>query len=204
MVHVAGTNNNHVITEVVKSAVVLEVVNGKVGKVVGVTFNRLTHHVVTVSVVMAIFKGSAVEVAGCFFVLKSELLFGKLELGVVKRGRRDDVSKHTNDLADVALEASDLNLGVFAAGLAGIAGTHCFNFLSKIGLAAAAGAAGEHSAESVGNTSGGEGVLAGTSTNVDTDCGSQCVGLLSANTDSVGEGSHLCNRISMRVYYNYF
>jgi len=185
VVHITSSNNNKVITEVVLGAVLLESVNGEVLKVVSITKDRLSHHMVTVSVVVRVLNGSAVVFASGPFVLGSDLLFAKFELSSVKGSVGDGVSKHVNNLADVVLEASDLDVGVFTVGLTCEASAHHFDLLSELGFGAASSSVREHVGESVGSARSGEGVLAGASTNVNTDSGSQGVGLFSANADSV-------------------
>lgn len=191
VVDIAGSNNNEVITEVVLGTVLLESINSEVLEVVGITADGLSHHVVTVSIVVRVLNGGAVVFAGRLLVLGGDLLFAELELSSVKGGVRDGVSKHVDNSADVVLEASNLEVSVFTVGLSGETSTHHFNLLSEIGLRAARSSMSKHLGESVGSAGGGEGVLAGASTDVNTNSGSQGVGLFSANTDSVGKGGHL-------------
>jgi hypothetical protein len=71
------------------------------------------------------------------------------------------------------------------------AGAHGVDLVVELGTRVGSGAAGQHLAESVGDTGGGEGIVTGTGTNVNSNGGSGGQGLLSGNADAVSEGGEL-------------
>lgn len=107
VVNVTGGDDNDVVTEPVGGAVVLQVVNGEVANLIGITLDRLTHHVLTVGVEVRILNRGVLEVSGTHGELVSEVLLAEFELGGVEGSAGDGVTKDVNDLVDVALEAGD-------------------------------------------------------------------------------------------------
>lgn len=188
---VASADDNDVVTVPVGGTILLKVINGQGLEIVGITLDRLAHHVVTVRVVVTVLNGGGLVLSAVVGMLGSDLTLRELELSSIKSGVGDAVAKHVNHLTDVGLEAGDGEVGHLTVVLAGNSGTATLNVVVKLGLGVFGGTAGEHLGQGIRDTSGGESVLARASTEVNTDGGGGCVALFSADTDAVGESGDL-------------
>jgi len=81
VVDISSSDNDHVITKVVDSTVVVETFNGKRLNHIAVTLDRLSHHVVSVRVVMSLFDSLLHKVLETSFVHGGELLLGEFNFG---------------------------------------------------------------------------------------------------------------------------
>mmetsp|Transcript_119355 Transcript_119355/g.166548 ORF Transcript_119355/g.166548 Transcript_119355/m.166548 type:complete len:385 (-) Transcript_119355:291-1445(-) len=185
VVKVTSTDNNDVVTVVVGSVVVSEGINIQVLDLIAVSLNRLTHHVLSVDIEVNVLQGGLFVSGVVGFVVFAQFLLEKFELASIESAVGDSVTKKSDGLVHVSLEYLKLESSALTAWLGSVAGTHGFDFLSKVVLGALRGTTEEHLLESVGCTSGLESVLAGTSTNVNTDGRNLTVALLSDNADAV-------------------
>ena len=185
VVEVTSTDNDKVVTVVVAGVVVAESVGVEVLNLIAVTLNRLAHHVLSVHVEVNVLHGGLLVSGVVGLVLVADFLLEELKLGGVEVAVADGITKKSDGLVHVTLENLKLEAGALALGLSVVASTHGLDLLGEVGLAALRSAAEEHSLEGVGSTSGLESVLAGASTNVDTDGGHLAGALLSDDADAV-------------------
>jgi hypothetical protein len=113
--NVSGTDNNHVFTEEVGCSVVSEVINGEVGEVIGVSLNRLAHHVVSEGVVVGVLECSILIVFVVVCVLTGDHLLSDFELSSIHRGVAEGIAHDADSTFDIILEDSHLDVGLFAA-----------------------------------------------------------------------------------------
>lgn len=124
-------------------------------------------------------------------VLSGELLLAGLELSSIEVSAGVDVSEDVDSLADITLHASDGLGGPFSIGRPVGSGSHLLNFLSKVDLSASRSSTGEHHVKGMGGSRGLQSVLAGSSTNVDSDgCRSGSVAL-GNDSNSIRQSSAL-------------
>jgi len=185
VVNITSTNNNDVVTVIVGSVVVSEGISVQVLDLVAVTLDRLTHHVLSVDIEVNILQGGLFVSSVVGLEVFAQFLLEKFEFTGIEGAVRDSITKKGNGLVHVSLEYLKLVASALTAWLGMVAGTHGLNLLSKVVLGALRGTTEEHLLESVGCTSGLESVLAGTSTNVDTNGRDLAVALLSDNADAV-------------------
>jgi len=177
-----GSNNDHVVSEVVGSSVAIESFNSQVLDVITISVNGLSHHVVSVRVVMSQLKSVGLQLFEVVLVISSKLLFASLELSSVEVGVRVNVSEDVDSITDITLEASNRVGAPFSVSRSTLSGSHLFNLSAEINLGASRGSASEHHAEGVGSSGGLDSVLTRSSTDVDTD--SCCLGSVGLGNDS--------------------
>ena len=191
VVDVAGTDDNEVVTEVVGSLELTEVINTQVGEQVSVSLNGLAELMVTVGVVVAVLEGGVLHVLAGVLVVSSDFLLEDFELSGVKAGVSNSVTEDRNSAVKVVLEDGHTNAGLFTAGLAMETATEGHNLLVNLSTGVALGTTGQQVAENMGSTSSGWSIVTGTSTNVDTNGGSLVASLLSGDADAVSESCDL-------------
>ena len=144
MVDVSSTNNNNVITEVVSSVEIAEVVSRDVLEVVTVSLDGLTHHVLSVNVVMAVLKSCFHIAVVVVLVLLSNFLLNELELVGIEGTACNEVTKQLDSLLNITFKNLKVDLCVLSVGLAGETGSHVFDSLGNVALVAIGGSAEEH------------------------------------------------------------
>lgn len=152
VVDVTSTNNNEVVTVVVGGLEGVQVINREAGKVVSITLNRLTQHVVTVGVEVSVFKSSSLHVHVVSSVISGDFLLKDLELSSIKSGVGEGVSEKADSAGDVVLEDGHTNAGLFTTGFTVKASTEGLNFVVEVSSGVSGGATGEHVTEDVGGT----------------------------------------------------
>ena len=185
MADIASSDNNEIVTVVVGSLEGIEVVNSKASKLISVTLDWLTHHVVTVSIVMSVLKSSGLHVLVVASVVGSDFLLKEFELGSIKSGVGNGVTKKFNSTRNVVLEDGHTKTGLFTARFTVKAGTEGLDFIVEFGSGVGGGATGQHVAENVGCTGSRKSIITGTSTDIDTNGGGGGQSLLSGNADAV-------------------
>jgi hypothetical protein len=84
VINVASANDDHVVTEIVRGSVCLEIVNSQTGGVVSITLDRLAHLMVSVGVVMGVFHSGVFVFLSVHGVFVSQVFFTELELSSVE------------------------------------------------------------------------------------------------------------------------
>lgn len=188
---VAGTDDDEVITEVVGSLELTEVINVQVGEQVSVSLDWLAELMVTEGVVMAVFEGGVLHVLVGVLMVSSDFLLKDLELCRVKAWVSNSITEHRHGTVNIVLEDSHANAGLFTAGFAMETATKRHNLLVNLSTGVGLATTGQQVAENMGSTSSGWSIVTGTSTDVDTNGGSLVGGLLSADADAVSESCDL-------------
>lgn len=144
---------------------------------------------------MSVFKSGLLKPVMIVLMLHADLILHELELSRVKGIVGKHISKESNSFAGISLEYLEAIVGLLSIGLGRVSSSHVFDFLSNLGLGSRVGSSQGHLLEKITGTSGGEILLSGSSTYVDTDIGSGTWNSLSANSDSILKGGG--------VYINY-
>jgi len=202
VVDTTSSNNHNVVTEVVGSSVASECVGIDAVQLVGFSLDGLSEHVVSVGVEMHVFEGSFLVVSRGGFVLSSNFLLGKLNLCGVEGSVGESVTENGDSSGNVTLEDLETEASLLTGRFGIKMSSHVLNFLSKFGLGAARGSAGEELVQQVRSTSSLESILAGSGADVDTNTSKRQIvlvkaifdlrgglraSLFSANSDAIGE-----------------
>jgi hypothetical protein len=197
---VAGTNDDEVVTEVVLGLEIGKIVNAEVSEHISITLDGLAELMVTEGVEVGVLESSVLKVRVGVLMVSSDLLLEDLKLSSVKTGVSNGITEHRDSTANVVLEDSHANAGLFTAGLTMKATTKGHNLLVDLGTGVGLAATGKQVAENVGSTSGSLSIVTGASTNVDTNGGSLGSGLLSGDADAVGESCDLERTIELEGF----
>jgi hypothetical protein len=151
MVDVTSTNNNDVITKVVRGVEIAEIISRDVLDIITVSLNGLAHHMLSVNVEVAVLKSGLHVAVVAVLVLLSNLLLNELELVGIEGAASNKVTKKLDSLGNITLEDLEVDLSVLSIGLAGEAGSHVFDGLSDVALVAVGSSAEEHLLKEVGS-----------------------------------------------------
>lgn len=144
MVNVTSTDNDDVVTEVVSCVEISQVVSTEGLEVITVSLDGLSHHVLSVNIVVSILdSGLEVSLSGTF-VLLANLFLDELKLISIESAVSNKVTEELYSLLDVTLEDLKAKLRIFSVSLAVVTTTHVLNCLCNLALVAARGTAEEH------------------------------------------------------------
>jgi len=115
VVKIASTDNHKVVTKVVSSLVVSEVITSQVGKNVSITPDWLAKHVVTVSIEVRVLKSGVMEVSCALLVLNGDFLLKEFKFCRVESGTRNGVTEQLDSTVDIALENRQTKASLLAS-----------------------------------------------------------------------------------------
>lgn len=104
MVDVTRTNDDHVVTVVVGSTVVLKVINSEAWELISLTLDWLTEHVISVGVEVSILQSGVLQIGVGVLVISSELLLEDLKLSLFEGWVSNGITEHGNSTGEVILE----------------------------------------------------------------------------------------------------
>jgi len=200
VVHVTGGNDNNVVTEVVGGVVSSEVIGANFLEQVSITLNRLTEHMISITVEEGVLESSLLVSGMVGLMLGADLFLEDLELGRVEGGVAHGITKEVDGSTGVAFEHGQVEAGVLSVGVSVVLATHSANLFEELALGSGGGASVGHALNKVRRASRLEILVSGTSTNIDTDVGLGTGERLTDDSDAVGEsgrvgGSHKLERL---------
>jgi len=188
VVNITSGNDDHVITVIVGSLVILQHTGSDGVGHISISLDWLSKHVLSEGVEVSVFEGGLLESVVVVFVLHADLILNKLKLGRVKSVVAEHISKETDGFASITLEDLERVVSHLSVGLGVVSGSHILDFLGQFGLGSAISSSQGHLLEKVTGTSGGEILLSGSSANINTNVGSSTWNSLSADSDSILKG----------------
>jgi hypothetical protein len=151
VVNVTSTNNNDVVSNVVRSVEVANVVNSQGLENITVSLNGLAEHVLTVDVEVRVLNGRFKVSLVVLLVLISYLKLGSFELSSGEGAAAHKVAEELNSLANVALEDLELKRGQLSVSLALVAASHVLYRLGDLAAGARVCSTEKHLLKKVGS-----------------------------------------------------
>jgi hypothetical protein len=119
-------------------------------EVITVSLDGLSHHVLSVNIIVSVLDGGLEVSLSRSLMLLSNLFLNELKLISIESAVGNKVTEELDCLLDVTLEDLKAELRIFSVGLAVVAATHVLNGLCNLALVAAGGSTEEHLLEEVG------------------------------------------------------
>jgi hypothetical protein len=186
--HITGGDDDHVVTVVVGSVVVSEVIHSQGAGEISITLDWLSKHVLSERIEVSVFKSGLLEPIVVVLMLHADLILDELKLSRVKGIVSKHISKESNSFASVSLEDLKAIAGLLSIGLSSVSSSHILDFLSNLSLGSGVGSSQCHLLEEITGTSGGKILLSGSSSNVDTNVSGGTWNSLGANSDTILKG----------------
>lgn len=202
VVDVSSSNNNDVVSEVVGSSEVNELVSGQFSNSVWVSSNWLSHLMVSEGVVVNSLHGGSLHVLGPSIIKGLNLHLSKLKLSRVEGGRAERVSQDLDGTADITSHAVHVEAGDLTVNRGLERSSHALNFLSEGSLSVASRSSGQHGGEEVSSSSGSVVVITGSSADIYSKTCGCCTCFLSANSNSIWESSGLIWAVELEGFWN--
>lgn len=145
-----SSNDNDVVTVVVSSLEVGEVVGGELLELVGVSLGRLAELMVTEGVVVGVLEEVTVVVLVVTIVFSGQFLLEQLKLSGVEVGVAHCITKDLNSSPQVSLVDGEGEGRLLTSSFSGELSSHLLDFRVKIGLGSGGSSAHEHASQDVG------------------------------------------------------
>ena len=124
VVDITSSDNNDVFTNVVSSVVVSEVIGTKGLSKISITFNWLSHHVLSVGVEMSVLKSGLGISVVVILVFLGNLLLEEFKLSWVELWVGNHISEKSNTGSGIRSVELDSNSGEFSIGMSLESSTH--------------------------------------------------------------------------------
>jgi len=152
--YVTCSNNDDVVTVVVGSMVVSEVISSKSLVQISITLDWLTEHMFSEGVEMDVFEGGFNISIVVVLVFHADLIFDKLEFSTVKSWVGDQITKNSNSFGGVTLETLHVIGGVFSFRDSAVSCSHVLHSFGELRLRSRGGTSKSHLLEKIRDTSG--------------------------------------------------
>jgi hypothetical protein len=132
--NITSGNNNNIFSVIVSTSVIHQMVKLEISNLISITFDWLSHHVLSVDIEVGILKSGLNISVMIILGLIDGCLFDKLKLSSVKIVLAEGISEKSNGGSSVSLMYLEVVVGPFSITLSAISSTHAFNGLSNLSL----------------------------------------------------------------------
>jgi hypothetical protein len=167
--NITSGNNDDVISEVVGSVVVSQVINTQLGGQISISFNWLSEHVLSEWVEMSIFKSGLNISVVIIFVLHWNFILDEFELSRVEGVVAEHITENVDGSWSISLKDLEVVASEFSIGVSWVSSTHVLNGFSQLSLGLVSGTSEGHLLEEIWSSTSGKIFVSWSSTNVDTD-----------------------------------
>ena len=149
MVNITGGNDDDVLTNVVSSVVVSEVIGTKgLGKI-SISFDWLSHHVLSVGVEVGVLKSGLRISVMVILVFLANLFLKEFKLGGVELWIANHISEKGNSFSGISSMNLKTESSEFSIGMSSISSSHLTDFVIKIVLGSVVSSSSKHLLEKI-------------------------------------------------------